>query len=91
MLVKSLITSQHVEDLEETFQVLRKYHMRLTLAKCTFGVQSTKFLGLMVSKRGIESNLDKIESVLSMEAPEVSQTFRNSPNGYRPYPNSCPS
>ncbi|KAK4383879.1 Polyprotein P3 [Sesamum angolense] len=38
MLVKSKEANSHVEDLEETFAVLRKYRLKLNPAKCAFGV-----------------------------------------------------
>ncbi|XP_059663431.1 uncharacterized protein LOC132309095 [Cornus florida] len=60
MLVKSLKAQDHIADLQETFQVLRKHQMKLNLDKCAFGVSSGKFLGYMVSRRGIEANLEKI-------------------------------
>ena len=44
--------------------------MKLNLSKCTFGVSSAKFLGFMVSQRGIEANPDKIQVILSMELPK---------------------
>jgi len=44
--------------------------MKLNQSKCTFGVSSGKFLGFMVSKRGIEANLDKIQAILNMELPK---------------------
>ena len=44
--------------------------MMLNPAKCAFGVGSGKFLGLMVSKRGIEANPDKIKAILDMEPPK---------------------
>ena len=43
--------------------------MMLNPAKCAFGVGSGIFLGLMVSKQGIEVNPDKIKAILDMEAP----------------------
>ena len=45
--------------------------MMLNPTKCAFGVGSGKFLGLMVSKRGIEANLDKIKVILDMEPPKT--------------------
>nr|XP_017246807.1 PREDICTED: uncharacterized protein LOC108218398 [Daucus carota subsp. sativus] len=45
--------------------------MMLNPAKCAFGVGSGKFLGLMVSKRGIEANPDKIKAILDMEPPKT--------------------
>ncbi|XP_074374130.1 putative mitochondrial protein AtMg00860 [Apium graveolens] len=44
--------------------------MRINSKKCTFGVSSGKFLGYMVSARGIEANPKKIEAVVNMEAPK---------------------
>jgi hypothetical protein len=70
MLVKSLKSEDHLTDLEETFGVLRRYRMRLNPAKCAFGVSSGKFLGFMVSHRGIEANPKKIKAVLEMESPQ---------------------
>ncbi|KAK4397356.1 hypothetical protein Sango_1572200 [Sesamum angolense] len=37
ILVKSKEARNHVEDLEETFVVIRKYWLKLNLEKCTFG------------------------------------------------------
>ena len=60
MLVKSQREEDHLEDLKETFDTLRSYNMKLNSRKCAFGVTMGKFLGFMVSQRGIEANLDKI-------------------------------
>ena len=48
MLVKSLQSDDHIQHLEQSFQVLKKYYMRLNLAKCAFGVEPRNFLGFMV-------------------------------------------
>jgi len=40
--------------------------MKLNLAKCTFGVPSGKFLGYIVTKRGIEANPNQINAFLKM-------------------------
>ena len=44
--------------------------MKLNPNKCAFGVLSGKFLGFMVSHRGIEANPDKIQAVLNMKPPQ---------------------
>ncbi|KAL0402738.1 UNVERIFIED_CONTAM: Retrovirus-related Pol polyprotein from transposon.6 [Sesamum latifolium] len=56
MLIKSKKVEEHVKDLEETFSVLRKYKLKLNPAKCAFGAQGGRFLGFMVTQRGIEAN-----------------------------------
>ena len=49
MLVKSIDKGSHFDDLQETFETLRRYKMKLNPSKCAFGVSSGKFLGFMVS------------------------------------------
>nr|XP_023906147.1 uncharacterized protein LOC112017924 [Quercus suber] len=41
--------------------------MKLNSSKCAFGVSLEKFLGFMVSHRGIEANPDKIQAILDMK------------------------
>ena len=69
MLVKSQREEDHLEDLRETFDTLRSYNMKLNLGKCIFGVTAGKFLGFMVSQRGIEANPDKIRDIMEMAPP----------------------
>ncbi|GAB2287049.1 hypothetical protein Dimus_039803 [Dionaea muscipula] len=69
MLVKSATENEHVAALESAFAILRKYSMRLNPKKCTFGVTSGKFLGFIVTRRGIEANPDKIQAIVDMAPP----------------------
>ena len=68
MLVKSTKSRNHAHDPHEAFKKLKQYGMRLNLAKCAFGVSSGKFLGYMVSSRGIEANLEKIQAILEIQS-----------------------
>ena len=68
MLVKSKEEEDHLEDLKETFNTLRKYSMKLNPSKCAFGVSFGKFLGFMVSQRGIEANPEKVRAILEMSS-----------------------
>ena len=69
MLVKSLDEKKHLDNLQETFDTLRRYSMKPNPSRCAFDVSSGKFLGFMVSYKGIEANLDKIQTILNMEPP----------------------
>ena len=71
MLVKRKKGVQHEDDLNETFNTLRPYNMKLKAAKCTFGVSSGKFLGFMVSQREIEANPEKVKTILEMSSPKT--------------------
>ncbi|PKA52966.1 RNA-directed DNA polymerase like [Apostasia shenzhenica] len=66
ILVKSKTLTEHLGDLRETLDTLRRYNLKLNPAKCTFGAASGKFFGYLVSSRGIEANLDKISAILNM-------------------------
>ena len=45
--------------------------MKLNPSKCTFRVASEKFLGFMLSQRGIEANLEKVRAILDMTSPKT--------------------
>ena len=58
MVIKSKQVTRHLTDLGKVFSVLREHRLRLNTSKCSFGVSSGKFLGYMITHRGIEVNLD---------------------------------
>ena len=58
MAVKSKVVSEHVRDLGDIFEVLRRHKLHLNTSKCSFGVGSDKFLGYMIIHRGIEVSPD---------------------------------
>ena len=63
MVVKSKLVSEHLGDLDSTFNVLRKHKLCLNASKCSFGVGSGKSLGYMVTHRGIEVNPNQIKAI----------------------------
>ena len=69
MLVKSKVESDHVNDLENIFDILRTYKLRLNTSKCSFGVGSGKFLGYMITHHGIEVNPDQIKAINNLQTP----------------------
>uniref|UniRef100_A0A2N9EW67 Integrase catalytic domain-containing protein n=1 Tax=Fagus sylvatica TaxID=28930 RepID=A0A2N9EW67_FAGSY len=59
----------YIDDMLVKSNTLRKYQMKLNPSKYAFGVSSGKFLGFMVSQRGIKANPDKIKAILEMQPP----------------------
>ena len=45
--------------------------MKLNPNKCAFGVTTGKFLGFMVSQRGIEVNPEKVRAIMELEPPRT--------------------
>lgn len=63
MVVKSRKEERHVTNLNETFEILRQHKLHLNANKCAFGVGAGKFLGYMITNRGIEVNLNQIRAI----------------------------
>ena len=58
MVMKSKQEVRHIEDLQGVFEVLQQHKLRLNAEKCAFGVEVGKFLGYLITNRGIEVNPD---------------------------------
>ena len=69
MVVKSKMVSKQAKDLRDIFKILRRHKLRLNASKCSFGVGSRKFLGYMVTHRGIEASPNQIRAINSLEPP----------------------
>jgi hypothetical protein len=67
IIVRSMKHEGHILDLLETFTNFRKARLKLNPEKCIFGVKKGKFLGCLLSTKGIEANLHKIEAILQIE------------------------
>jgi hypothetical protein len=71
IIVKSTKQENHITDLQETFTNFRQASLKLNPEKCVFEVKKGKFLGCLVSTKGIEANPSKIEAILRMEPPST--------------------
>ena len=69
MVVKSKLVFEHLADLANIFKILRGHKLCLNVSKCSFGVGSGKFLGYMVTHRGIKVNRDQIRAINSLQPP----------------------
>ena len=69
VVIKTENSENVIEDLQLVFNSLRRYRWKLNPEKCVFGVKKGKFLGCLVSTKGIEANPSKIEAILRMEPP----------------------
>jgi len=69
MVVTSQERGRHTADLEELFATISKYRLKLNPEKCVFEVEVDKFLGFMLTERGIEANPDKCAAIIAMRSP----------------------
>ena len=73
MMVKSKVVSEHVGDLENIFEILKKHKLCLNTSKCSFGVRSGKFLGYILTHRGIKVNPNQVMAINSLQLPRNSK------------------
>lgn len=70
IIVRSTKQENHILNLQETFANFWRAGLKLNPKKCVFGVKKGKFLGCLVSKKGIKANANKIDVILRMEPPK---------------------
>jgi len=54
---------KHHSDLEQLFNTIGKYHLKLNLEKCLFGIKIAKFLDFLLTKRKIKVNPNKCSTI----------------------------
>src|ERR1044072_3825910 len=69
MIVRAENDDRHCQYLEEAFQSIRRNNIRLNPEKCSFGIEGGKFLGYIISARGIAANQDKCRAIIEMRSP----------------------
>ncbi|KAL0301495.1 UNVERIFIED_CONTAM: hypothetical protein Sradi_6426300 [Sesamum radiatum] len=77
MLVKSKKESDHLAHLKQAFEVMRAYGMKLNPTKCMLEVRGGRFLGYMVSERGIETNPKNIKVIMQLKSPRTRKDVQN--------------
>nr|XP_025652340.1 uncharacterized protein K02A2.6-like [Arachis hypogaea] len=70
ILAKTESGEQLTGDLKVIMNTLRKHQMRLNPVKCAFGMEAGKFLGFMITQRGVEANPEKCRAILEMTSPK---------------------
>nr|XP_025607768.1 uncharacterized protein LOC112701193 [Arachis hypogaea] len=69
ILAKTTIPDDLLSALGNVFASLRQHGMRLNPLKCAFAIEAEKFLGFMITQRGVEANPEKFQAILQMKSP----------------------
>ena len=77
MIAKSCTPRDHLIDLRKLFKHLVKYRLRLNLNKCISGASLGKLLGFIVSQRGIEMDLAKVQAFREISTPKTKKQVRS--------------
>ncbi|RDY08227.1 Retrovirus-related Pol polyprotein from transposon 17.6, partial [Mucuna pruriens] len=70
MVARSQCMEEHCRALGRVFGILREHQLRLNPNKCSFGVRAGKFLGFMLTERGIEANPEKCWAITNVRSPK---------------------
>lgn len=69
IVVKSKSVDEHIADLREVLERVRKYGLKMNPTKCAFGVSAGQFLGFIVHERGIEVSQRSVKAIKEIEPP----------------------
>ncbi|GJX44435.1 hypothetical protein Tco_0261111 [Tanacetum coccineum] len=77
MVIKSKDEKLLLDDIAETFDNLKKINMKLNIKKCSFRVEEGKFLGYMVTSKGIRANPKKTKALADLQSTkEAEEAFQ---------------
>lgn len=63
IIIKSQKSAEYLNDLKKFFECLRRYSLKLNLAKCAFRVLAIKLLGFILNRKGIKLDPSKIKAI----------------------------
>ena len=66
----------HLQHIEEVLDRLQEANLKLHPSKCHFAVKQLKFLGHVISRRGVEVDPDKTEALKNFPAPRNQKEVR---------------
>lgn len=69
IIVISTSLEEHIKDLQQVFDRLRKFKLRAKREKCNFACSQVKFLGHIITPEGIRPNEEKVTAILNLPPP----------------------
>ena len=76
IIIFSKTEEEHLQHLEEIFVRLCKFGLKMKREKCSFFKKHIQYLGHLVSEKGFELLLEKLESIRKMPAPRTAKEVK---------------
>ncbi|GFV31652.1 retrovirus-related Pol polyprotein from transposon 297 [Trichonephila clavipes] len=73
VIITSPSFNEHLDHLNQVFTLLRDAGLTLNNDKCHFARDKLKYLGLVISKEGIETDHSKVKAITEMKPPKNSK------------------
>ncbi|GFV95492.1 retrovirus-related Pol polyprotein from transposon 297 [Trichonephila clavipes] len=70
VIITSPLFNEHIDHLNQVFTLLRDAGLTLNKDKCHFARDKLKYLGLIISKEGIETDNSKVKAIDEMKPPK---------------------
>ncbi|CAJ0602518.1 unnamed protein product [Cylicocyclus nassatus] len=77
IIIASHTIDDHFRDLEEVFQRITSFGMKLTSEKCSFIQQEVPYLGVLISKNGTRLNPEKVASITKIPRPQDAKALKS--------------
>ena len=75
LLIYSEMAEEHLKHLKMVFQKFQESGLKLKLSKCTFFKSQIKYLGHLISSKGISLMPNKIQAIANLKRPcNITQT-----------------
>ena len=74
--IKSRHKNDHLHDLRTMFDIIQAHQLKMNQTKYFLGVSSGKFLGFIVTSRGIHLNPNKVKAIQNMHPPQNLKELR---------------
>lgn len=68
-LVKTMKRYTHIQELGLILDKMERFKLQLNPKKCAFRVTLGKFLGYIISKKGIKVDPEKVQAIMEMPLP----------------------
>lgn len=76
ILIASKDQNEHEAHLKIVLEQLRKFRLRINVAKCLFGKKQIEFLGYLIDSQGCSPTKDKVKSITEWPKPESRDKLR---------------
>ena len=70
IVIFSLTLEDHISHLDQVFKAIEGSGVTLSVTKCHFGYQSLLLLGQKVSRIGLSTHKEKVDTILLLEEPK---------------------
>lgn len=77
ILIFSTSLKEHIQAINEIFQILEKKNFKIQIDKCNFVKKETEFLGHILTKEGIKPNPNKIAIIEKLLLPRTEKQIKS--------------